>query len=294
MSTVQIETRMVDIDLIDEPAWDSRVVKSGSKAKEEQKAIDKMAAEFANPKIGQLQPIVIEVKEGGRFERIFGGRRLKAARINNMKQIRAEIRAPSTETDRMLRNIAENMDREPLTTFEAARAATKLAEMGFKNAEISDRIKTNDGEKMSTSHISNLRAAYAGVPAAVAKEWEQENPVATVNNLCEIARKGKDDEDKLKMWDALEAKVAAEGRKPGKRGKGKGKDEGATSAGFPVSQKRLGYMVQALSSKTGSPDLDDSVRRWGKALLDYIMKGRETPPADVPKPEVKTKKESDK
>ncbi len=274
---------MIDIALIDPPAWDSRLAKTGALATAEHKKLVDLAAELNDPKIGQLQPIEVEEKGNGRFERVIGGRRLAAAKINGWTQIRAEIRPQSLPSERIVRNIAENLSREDLTTFERARAASQLADLGLKNPDIAPRLK------VSPSHVSNLKGLYKDLPAPVLKEWEKSNPVATVDNLLAV-RKEADDDLKLIKWDALLLEAAereAAGQKTGKRGKGKEKDKGgkgeaSSSAGFPVSQKRLGYCLQVLSSAKLSPDLEPDGRKWAKALLDFICKGRETPPKGIP------------
>lgn len=289
-------TQMISLTLIDPPAWDSRTARTGVRAKEDEREIAKMAAEFKDPRVGQLQPIVVEPKDGGRFERVFGGRRIKAAKLAGMSEIRAEVRPASTELDKMLANIGENMSREPLTTFETARAAAELQARGFNNKEIAERLVSNDGEKMSASHVSNLRAAYAGVPAPILKDWESEHPAATVQNLCTVARDGKDDEDKLKRWDALTQAAAKKAAgKVAAGGKASGRGQTGSGAGTGVSGKRLNFAVQALSTKAGSPELSDETRKWGKAILDFIMKGRKDIPGVGGMPvKVKTEKKGEK
>lgn len=283
-----VVVEFIDVDKIDPPAWNSRLAKTGALGAAEAKKIAVMASEFADPKVGQLQPIEVESKPDGRYELVIGSRRLAAAKINAWKQIRAMVKPQSSASDRIYRNILENSTRENLTPYENARAASQLRELGLQLRDIAPKLH------ISVPHISNLTTAFTGVPAPILKEWEKGNPVANAEVLAEISRGHKTDDDKLKAWDDLVADAAekeAAGKKPGKRGKGKAKAAaaGSSSAAFPVSQKRLGHVIQALSSKTGSPDLEDNVRKWGKALLDYIVQARESVPG-VPKPESKKDK----
>lgn len=201
----------------------------------------------------------------------------------------------------MLANIAENMDREPLTTYESARAVSELAKRGFKLDEIAERIKTNDGEKMSKSYASTLKTAYEGVPPAVLKDWEGEHPAATVQAVAGVARDFKTDDEKLQKWDAIKLAAAkkaggADNLKPKKRVRAKG--DGGGSGGTGVNSKRLNYALAALSGPKGSPDLKDETRKWGKAILDFIMKGRKdipgVPPMPVKAKAAKAKKDGDK
>ncbi len=276
------ETRMVPLALIDPPKFNSRLIKNGKLAKDDDTKVEQMAAEFNDPKVGQEQPIQVEEKTDGRFELIFGSRRLRAAHKAGWKEIRADIKAPSPDADKAYRNIVENVSRENLTTFETARAAATLRDLGLKNPEIGNLMH------VSGSHVSNLQTAYSNLPAPVRKDWEAGHPVATVQTMADIARKGKDDDAKVQLWDETVAAAAKEDRKPGKRGKGK--KGPSSSAGFPVSQKRLGYVIEALSSKKATPELTDDLRKWGKALLDFVVSGRENPPGGIPKMPAKADK----
>ncbi len=285
------DTRMISLGLIDPPKFNSRLVKNGKAAKDDDTKVERMASEFNDPKIGQEQPIQVEDKGDGRFELIFGSRRLRAAHKAGWKEIRADIKQPAPDVDKAYRNIVENLSRENLTEYETARSASILRDMGLKNQEIGNILGK------SGSHVSNLHVAYDGLPVPVRKDWEAQHPAATIQIMADIARKGKDEEDKVRKWDEITAdaaKRAAAGQKIGGRGKAKAKGEGSTSAGFPVSQKRLGYVMTALSGKRGTPDMTDEMRKWAKALLDFIVKGRENPPGGIPKMPSKADKADEK
>lgn len=270
---------MIPISQICPPAWNSRVPKTGKLAKLESEKIQSLSESLLSE--GQLTAIevtalAIEPGQPPKYELTFGSRRLAAAKLAGWKEINAEVRAQSDANSKVIRNITENAERVDLTPFELARAAAQLRDLGLKNNELAPKLG------VSAPRASSLHNLYKGLPAPVLKEWEHGNPVATEKTLTEVNDKNKDDEGKLRAWDEKVADAAAEeaktGKKPGKRGKAKG-----GSAGLPVSQKRLGYVLTALSSKSGSPELEDGVRKWGKALLDFVTSGRESPPAGVPK-----------
>jgi ParB family chromosome partitioning protein len=244
-----------------------------------------MAAEFRDPHIGQMTPIEVEETGNGRFELVYGKRRCRAAAFAGMTEIKAKVLPASSPDIRARRNIMENVTRENLTPFELARSVAYMRDnLKMKNPDIAPVFK------VSPSHVSNMHTAYTGLPKPVLADWEKGHPAANIQDLCEVARKGKDDEGKVKLWDELVA--AHDERTKTKTPKGKKGADGSSSAGFPVSQKRLGHVIAALSTKGGSPDLSDEVRKWGKALLDYVTQGRETPPAGVPKMEPKGKKDA--
>ncbi len=274
------------ISLIDPPAWDSRVPKTSAKLlKDEDAKIASLAEEFNNPAIGQLTAIEVEKKDGGRFERVFGSRRIKAAKLAGWKEIEATVKEPTPAGHRIYRNIVENAQRQNLTTFETARACAQLKELGLSPKEIGPKVGQSD------KHAANLITLYKGLPPAVLKAWEEENPVATFKTLHEISTKHKSEDDKLRAWDDAETdaktREAETGAKPGKRGKSKKGGGG----GLPVNVKRLEYLLVALSGRTGSPDLENSQRNWGKALLDFVVLARENPPTGVPKMPAKGEKE---
>jgi ParB family chromosome partitioning protein len=268
MSNVQTRIEMIPLTAIVDPEWNSRVEKTGAEAKAEAKAIERMAAQFADPRVGQEQAIVVEELGQGKYMRVAGYRRVKAAKLAGWTEIRAEIRTPSDPIARARLNAIENMERENLTTYEVARAADHFRNFGLKNEEIGPMLH------LSPSAVSNWANIYKGVPAAVAKDWQNGAPAATQDNLSDVARKHKDDESKLQAWDEMQQKAASEDRKPGKRGKGKRKG-GGSSPQYSVSQVRITLLIDRLSRKAGSPTLSDETRKWGKSVVDFIIQQRD-------------------
>lgn len=279
---------MIALNLIDPPKFNSRLPKTGKAAKDDEQKIAAMADEFNDPNVGQMTAIEVETKADGRYELVFGDRRRRAALKAGWKEINAEVRAPSPDSDRITRNIIENVGRENLTTFEVARSAVQLRDLGHKNQDIGPKFG------ISSTHVSNLVTAYKENPAPILKDWEAQSPVATIQNLCDVARGQKTDDDKLRKWDELVAEAAekeAAGQKPGKRGKAKTKGGGAAGSG--VNSKRLDHVLTMLSSSKGSPELENPMRNWGKGILDFILSQREHPPAGIPRMPAKAAKGKD-
>jgi ParB/RepB/Spo0J family partition protein len=267
------------------PPWNSRVT-DAEKDKSERASIEDLAASFKS--IGQTTPIDVEDMGGGHFLLVSGTRRRAAALMLGWPEIEAIVHTPSDDNTRMIRNIVENVKRKNLTTYEEARACSAMQEKGMKNGEIAAVLG------FSMQKASNLASRYKKLPAPILDEWRKQNPAATDDFLAEISsdKEFPTPEKKMQRWDERIAEVAeaeAAGKKAGKRGKGKDKDSGGTS-GYPVSQKRLGHVIDALGNAKSSPELATDVRTWARALIAYVIQGRETPPSGIPPLPKKEKK----
>jgi ParB/RepB/Spo0J family partition protein len=279
----------IAIASIKAPTWNSRVT-DAEKDKSEHAEIVSLAAAMKSS--GQLQPIEVEGPDtDGGYILVFGTRRKAAAKLNGWTEIEATIYPISTPAQRMVRNGMENLKRKNLTTFEEARTFSEMRKAGLKNEEIG----ANFG--VSMQKVSNLASRFEKLPEPILAEWKASNPVATDEFLAELQsdKTYPTAEKKMQRWDERAAEVAEsekDGKKAGKRGKGKDKNgDGSGSAGFPVSQKRLGHIINALSNKKGSPDLADDLRVWARALIGFVIQGRETPPTGIPPLPPKPKKE---
>ena len=287
---------MIALSLIAPPSWNSRLAKSGKLGALEKEKIGALAESFKSH--GQQTAIEVEGPTDGKYILVFGSRRLAAAHVAGWEAIEANVRPLSNEIERMSRNIRENMERENLTSFEEARVWSALKEQGHKLADIAG-ITGTGANKASVAKISNLTVAYDRLPDAIKKDWEAQHPAATQDFLRELANDKvfPTAEGKVKAWDercrALAAKPARGEAAPDVEGEGEGEGEGKSTdsgtGGFPVSQKRLGHVIDMLSSKKKTPDLDDDLRAWSRALINYIVKGRDTLPEGIPPLEEKVK-----
>ena len=89
--------------------------------------IAQMAASMAE--VGQLQPVMLEELADGRFCRVFGRRRIAAARLNKMETIRAVVVPPLGEDVRRTVVAVENVQRQDLTPPEETLAVAELIEL---------------------------------------------------------------------------------------------------------------------------------------------------------------------
>jgi ParB/RepB/Spo0J family partition protein len=240
---------------------------------------------------GQLQPIEVEEIGNGSYLLIFGNRRRCAAKLAGWTEIEATIRPSSTDNERMIRNILENVKRRNLTSFEEARACAAMRKTGLSLKDVSAKLG------FSVPKVSNLAVTFDTLPEPIIKEWRDNNPVATNEFLRDLAtdKKYPTAEEKMKAWDER-VRVLAERQAEADAGNAPEGEEGETepgegsgTSGFPVSQKRIAWLVDVLTSKKGSPDLKDDVRNGYRALVAYVIQQRETPPEGVPPMPVKVK-----
>ncbi|MCL1929666.1 ParB/RepB/Spo0J family partition protein [Candidatus Saccharibacteria bacterium] len=102
-------------------------------------------------KHGLMQPIVVTVKAGGKYQIVAGERRYRASKIAGLKTIKAVVRTVSGQQKLELALI-ENLHREDLNPLETATAYLKLKEQF--NMSLDDIAQEMRGQK-ATSSISN-------------------------------------------------------------------------------------------------------------------------------------------
>ena len=126
-------------------------------------------------KEGQLTPVKVERTKDGKFSLVFGYRRFEAISLLNKENpekwptIRAEVVDPMDPLARKLANIAENMAREDLTTFDQAVAFTDLQ----KTNDLSgSRIASSVGK--SVAYVNNLLRIHDGLDDSVLARWRAE------------------------------------------------------------------------------------------------------------------------
>lgn len=90
---------------------------------------------------GVLQPITV-VRRRGRFEVLYGHRRVAAARALELVRIPAILVPEPDASERALRQLAENLDRKAVDPIDVARALRETldANPGMTQAELAQRI----------------------------------------------------------------------------------------------------------------------------------------------------------
>ena len=104
--------------------------------------------------VGQLQPIMVEQsanpEQPGRFVRVFGRRRLAAARLNKAETILAIVVPPLDSEVRRTIGAVENIQRQDLTPSEEHLAVWELLELSAIDAAVRVRA-TMPGGRISRS-----------------------------------------------------------------------------------------------------------------------------------------------
>jgi len=120
---VKGELQDVEIHLIDEPAGLSdRLPRLG-----DAEAVTQLARSMNE--CGQLQPVMLERKDGGRFARVFGRRRLAAAKELGWRSVRAVVVPTLTPDVRRTVVAVENVQRQDLTPAEEILAVYELLQL---------------------------------------------------------------------------------------------------------------------------------------------------------------------
>lgn len=120
-------------------------------------------------KEGLLQPVRLERREDGKFNLVFGFRRLAAAQQLGWTQIRAEICDPMTAEDKAIANLLENIGRESLSTYDMAMAFAKIqADHGLSGSAIGGRVGK------TTAYVNALIRIANGLHETVLARWRQE------------------------------------------------------------------------------------------------------------------------
>lgn len=275
MSTSTVTTAMLPLDLIDEPIFDSRLRREdGIESASEVQALPDLGASLLR---GQIQPIRVEgPTEAGRYICVAGGRRIRAAKLAGMTELRAEIAPLSDDATRALDNITENLKRKDLSTFEVARSCIALRDFKLKGEEVGAKLG------LSKSRVSNLVTAYTKNPPEIVEAWKNGDESLDSNFVSELARmtvKGKPASDEAKIAAWKERKTALDAAKETGMSPMKAKQaakaktgSGSSSAKLAFSESRF-FAVKAWAVKTKQPNVVKA--------LDYMIQQRKTPPDGI-------------
>ena len=133
----------------------------------DEEAVKELAATMKRE--GQLQAIQVEQTGANEFSLVFGYRRYAAATLLGWTTIRAEISPPMQPAARAVANLAENMGRENLTTFDQGMAFYKLQkEFEMTGTSIAHSIGK------SVAYVNNLIRIVEGLDPVVLQRWKEE------------------------------------------------------------------------------------------------------------------------
>ena len=133
--------------------------------------MDPKVADIANSmtSAGQMMPIIVEERKGGKFFLVCGFRRSAAAKALGWEEIRARIYRPMTEAQRLYLNVMENSARSDLSAYDIAMACQKL----FATGETSNDVAAKLG--MSRPYMTNLHGCVTKLCPQVMERWKLEN-----------------------------------------------------------------------------------------------------------------------
>src|SRR5919199_2190024 len=144
-------TTYLPVDEID-PSPEAR----NSRQRYDEAAINELAASIQEH--GVLQPILVSPKEDGRYDTIFGNRRLLAARRAGLAVIPAIVRPSPSEHQKFVWNLVENIQRVDLSPKERVASILALAESGMGVREISRGTGKDPGTISRWLRVANKPA----------------------------------------------------------------------------------------------------------------------------------------
>ncbi len=126
---------------------------------------DKIAALAASIKeVGILQPLVVQPAADGTYTLVAGERRLRAARVNELRELPVVIRPVDDDQASLTAALIENLQREDLRPLEEAAAYKQLLEdFGLTHQEIGDRVAKSRSAVSNALRLLTLPAAIQGM-----------------------------------------------------------------------------------------------------------------------------------
>jgi ParB/RepB/Spo0J family partition protein len=118
---------------------------------------------------GQLSPIIVEARKGGKYYLICGFRRVSAAKKLSWDDIDARVYEPMTEVQRIYLNLMENTARKDLTAFDTAMKCKELISKGETSEKVAGRLGVSD------SYVRNLNNSAVKLVPSVIKRWKEES-----------------------------------------------------------------------------------------------------------------------
>jgi ParB/RepB/Spo0J family partition protein len=268
------DVRMIPIDLINLPIFNSRIPKVGEAVTKEQENFEQLKASIAER--GQLQAGLVEgPDDAGHFLLVYGSRRLQACMELDATHYKAEVRPLTSDLQRMEDNGIENLRRSNLTAYEEARFCLALREGGKTSKEIEEVVG------FSASKARNLMVCFAELPDPIKIDWQQEHPAADSAFLRELATKKNypTPDSQVAAWEerkAALAKAVAEGAP--KRAPNKTKV--APEHKVEVDQEALKAVLIILAHKK-CPKKLGGTSAWAQQLMRYICGTVPTMPRDM-------------
>lgn len=126
---------------------------------------ESMAALAASiQEVGILQPLVVQPSADGTYTLVAGERRLRAARINGLREIPVVIRPVDDDQASLTAALIENLQREDLRPLEEAAAYKQLLEdFGLTHQEIGDRVAKSRSAVSNALRLLTLPASIQGM-----------------------------------------------------------------------------------------------------------------------------------
>lgn len=128
---------------------------------------------------GQLSPIIVEARKGGKYYLICGFRRVSAARKLSWDDINSQVYEPMSEVQRIYLNLMENTSRKNLTAFDTALKCKELISKGETSEKVSGKLGVSDG------YVRNLNNSACKLVPSIMRRWKEESVEGFANvKIC--------------------------------------------------------------------------------------------------------------
>lgn len=256
LTDVEIETLMID------KAFNSRVLIDG---------IKELAAELEFQ--GQLSPILVTPtgRKDKPFALVAGFRRVEAAKLLKWKNIKAIVQPMANEKEAFLANVAENLARNALTSYEFALTLKRMRDnYGMTAPEIAARIASAKG--LSKSNINNHISAIESLHPKILKAWAAEDEICNLGRI--FTWKALSKEQQLEEYEELAAlRESKEKAGEGQEGdKSKGEKTKATPKRINRAYCEAALLECRKGAKQGVKGCDVAV-----SVLKFVLGFKDSP-----------------
>lgn len=234
---------------------------------------------------GQNNPGIVRLmKDGKHYELFAGERRKRALLINKSETMQVRI-LPANVDDKRARVIAfiDNTEREDLTTYETAAAMAELVtDFQMSGTDIAKETGHN------VSYVNRLLKPFSQLHPTVRNAWQDGHKACTIEVLGKLVS-GFEGEDQLTAFQnycefGTFKKPEGEEDKEDKE-EGEGNGEGKRDAGgFRVRPGLVLERYALVWKQLKNVDEKDLTVEWVRALMQFCIGKRATPPSGIELP----------
>lgn len=142
--------------------------------------------------VGQLEPCVVSLTKDDMYELQIGHRRFRAAKLCNIAKLNCIVRKPfENNTERLIKQMIENEQREDLTPEEREEGIYKLIQSGLTKTDISKKLGKSLG------WVSQIVSAYEVRSGSVGKKLKKAGIDLTTDDAYKLRNAEEEEIDEI-------------------------------------------------------------------------------------------------